>query len=143
MIFRKAELSDLPTLIELEQKVVEAERPFNNTIKADDAKYYDIESLITDSDSYLVVFEVERKIIATGYGQIRKSKPSLAHNQHCYLGFMYVLPEYRGRGLNRRLLNKIIDWSKKRNVTDFYLDVYSQNVSAIKAYERLDLSLVC
>ncbi|MBM7073759.1 GNAT family N-acetyltransferase [Shewanella sp. 202IG2-18] len=137
MIFREAKLFDLPILQALEQAVVEAERPFNSTIKPESATYYDIEHLITDNDSYLIVLEDNKQIIATGYGQIRSSKQSLNHDKHCYLGFMYVLPEFRGRGLNKQLLNKIIEWSRQRGVNDFYLDVYSQNISAIKAYEKL------
>nr|WP_246029074.1 GNAT family N-acetyltransferase [Parashewanella tropica] len=92
--------------------------------------------MITDHDSFLLIAEEAGQIIATGYGQLRGSKLSLIHSKHCYLGVMYVLPEYRGQGINKLMLDKIIAWSKERGVSDFYLDVYSANDSAIKAYEK-------
>ncbi len=137
MIFREALLTDLAELKRLEQAVVEAERPFNSTIKQQDATYYKIENLINDEDSKLVVADVDNCIVATGYGQIRTSKNSLKHEKHCYLGFMYVAPEYRGQNINKKILDELINWSREHGVHDFYLDVYSENVAAIKAYEKV------
>ncbi|WP_246028984.1 GNAT family N-acetyltransferase [Parashewanella tropica] len=34
------------------------------------------------------------------------------------------------------ILDKLFAWGKERGVSDFYLDVYSANDSAIKAYEK-------
>lgn len=39
---RIATLKDLPTLLAFEQGVIEAERPFDPTIKAGNINYYDI-----------------------------------------------------------------------------------------------------
>jgi len=135
--YRQGTLADLPKLLELEQAVVEAERPFNEVIKPQNAHYYDIEQLITDEDSYLLVIEASNEIIATGYIQIRESKPSLTHDKHGYLGFMYVDPNHRGKGLNQTLIEQLISWSKNKGVTVFYLDVYAQNSAAIRAYEKV------
>lgn len=106
-------------------------------IKPQNAHYYDIEQLITDEDSYLLVIEASNEIIATGYIQIRESKPSLTHDKHGYLGFMYVDPNHRGKGLNQTLIEQLISWSKNKGVTVFYLDVYAQNSAAIRAYEKV------
>jgi len=134
---REANLDDLPQLLELEQCVVEAERPYNDSIKDGTAIYYDIENLIKANNSCLLVAEAENSIIATGYAQIRDSKQSLKHMQHSYLGFMYVSPEYRGQGLNAKIMDKLIDWSRNKGAVDFYLDVYADNIPAIKAYEKV------
>ncbi|WHI46072.1 GNAT family N-acetyltransferase [Microbulbifer sp. VAAF005] len=135
--FRKALIEDLPDLLKFEQCVIEAERPYNSSIKAESAFYYDIENLILSDDSYLLVAETEDEIIGTGYAQIRNSKISLDHERHAYLGFMYVSPAHRGKGINSKLIEKLIAWGKQNGVQDFYLDVYSQNSSAIKAYEKV------
>jgi len=137
VLIRAATMEDLPTLLELEQAVVEAERPFNNAIKAEDAIYYDINSLINDSNALMAVIEYQGQIIATGYSQIRASKVSLSHTQHGYLGFMYVSPDYRGQGLNKRLIDHLIKWTTQQGINDLYLDVYSNNAAAIKAYEKV------
>jgi len=87
---REARVDDYRSLAALEQKVIDAERPYNTSLKEKDAYYYDIEKLITDRDSRLVVGEVSGNIVATGYVQVRHSKPALDHDNHGYFGFMYV-----------------------------------------------------
>lgn len=137
LILRQARDDDYPSLAALEQKVIDAERPYNASLKEKDAYYYDIEALISDRDTRLVVGEVSGDIVATGYLQVRDSKPSLNHDNHGYMGFMYVAEEYRGRGLNKLVLQDLIGWGQQRGVTDFYLDVYAENDSAVRAYEKI------
>ncbi|WP_394389935.1 GNAT family N-acetyltransferase [Shewanella woodyi] len=137
---RKALLKDQEYLLVLEQKVVEAERPYNSTIKPEGAVYYDLNSLLTDDISLVVVAEVNYHIIGTGYAQIRESKKSLKHSKHAYLGFMYIEPEYRGLGINKLIMDELMDWSKEQGVYDFYLDVYDGNDAAIRAYEKVGFS---
>lgn len=137
LIFREATSVDIPKLLELEQCVVEAERPFNNTIKADNPIYYDLDKLVSSKSANMLVVENETQIVGTGYVEIRPSKQSLRHEKHGYLGFMYVMPEYRGQGLNKEIMQRLIDWAYERDIKDFYLDVYAQNSAAIRAYEKV------
>jgi RimJ/RimL family protein N-acetyltransferase len=137
LVFRTASLQDRVALLKLEQKVVEAERPYNLSIRPKDAIYYDLDILLTSEASHVIVAEAEGLIIGTGYAQIRASKPSLKHTRHSYLGFMYVSPEYRGLGINKHIIDRLIDWSKEQGVMDFYLDVYAENEAAIRAYEKV------
>jgi ribosomal protein S18 acetylase RimI-like enzyme len=136
LIVREARIDDYDSLAAFEQKVINAERPYNASLKEKDAYYYDIEKLISDRDSRLVVGVVSGDIIASGYVQIRHSKPALDHDNHGYLGFMYVAEEYRGLGLNKAILEDLVSWGQQRGVTDFYLDVYAENSSAVRAYEK-------
>lgn len=137
---RKALIGDQAYLLTLEQKVIEAERPYNSTIKSIDAIYYDLNSLLIDEASYVMVAEDNGQIVGTGYAQIRESKKSLTHNKHSYLGFMYVEPEYRGLGINKLIMENLMKWSKEQGVLDFYLDVYDENDAAIRAYEKVGFS---
>ncbi|WP_448550069.1 GNAT family N-acetyltransferase [Thalassotalea fusca] len=136
VMYREATPSDIEALLGLEQKVVEAERPFNQQISESGVTYYDLSELIANVSSLLLVGECQSQIVATGYVDIRQSKSSLKHAKHGYLGFMYVEPEFRGQGINKKILDKLIDWAKERNIRDFYLDVYAENSAAIKAYEK-------
>ncbi|WP_125558679.1 GNAT family N-acetyltransferase [Pseudoalteromonas rubra] len=140
MQIRTATPEDLPTLSQLEQAVIAAERPFNKAIKAKGAYYYDLPALLACPDSLLVVGEQDSKIVATGYVQHRQSKAQLAHERHGYLGFMYVDPDYRGQGLNQAIMTYLMNWSKQHEIRDFYLDVYSDNQGAIRAYEKAGFS---
>lgn len=137
MHIRAAIDSDINTLKKLEQAVINAERPLNSVIKETDAKYYNLEALISDTNTLLVVGEIYNQIVATGYVQLRTSKQQLKHQRHGYLGFMYVTPDKRGQGLNQQLMTHLIDWAKAQHVTDFYLDVYNNNTAAVHAYEKL------
>lgn len=135
-IIREARDGDYSALVALKQKVIEAERPYNASLKKEGAYYYDIEKLISDHDSRLVVGEISGAIVATGYVQVRRSKPALDHDSHGYLGFMYVKEEYRGLGLNKVIFQDLVGWSQRRGVRDFCLDVYAENNSAVRAYEK-------
>lgn len=136
MLIREANRNDLSRLLELEQCLITLERPYNSSLKPENAYYYDLPNLISDDNSHLLVIEVSREIIGTGYAQIRVSKGSLAHAKHSYIGFMFVSPDQRGMGINQKLMDRLIEWSVSKGVKDFYLDVYSQNESAINAYHK-------
>ncbi len=136
MIFREATINDLENLLTLEQEVIKAEQPFNSAIKKSKTHYYDLKKIISDNKTYLLVVQKGSDIIATGYAQIRNSKESLQHDRHSYLGFMFTATEYRGMGINKKIIDLLIKWSKSQEVNDFYLDVYSQNTAAIRAYEK-------
>lgn len=134
---RPAVMADKPTLLALEQAMIEAERPFNKWIKNGDTYYYDLDHFIQSEQTQLLVAEVSGDIIATGYLQIRTSKPSVKHEREGYLGFMFVIDAYRGRGVIKMIMQRLMDWAKAQGVEVFFLDVYAQNQSAIRAYEKL------
>ncbi|QXV67310.1 GNAT family N-acetyltransferase [Mucilaginibacter sp. 21P] len=135
-IIRKAAFADKPVLLRFEQGVVEAERTFTPEMKPGPQQYYDLDWLLTSSDAYLVVAESNGEVIASGYARINESKPYLRHPHEAYLGFMYVLPEYRGKGINRLIIDALKNWAKSHNVSELRLEVYSENAPAIKAYEK-------
>ena len=137
MELRAATLDDIEALLVLEQGVIEAERPFNAAIKAEGATYYDLHTLINEPHHNVIVAELEGRIIASGYVSIRDSRACFSHTRHGYLGFMYVNPDYRGQGINKRIMDNLLSWAKDQGVEAFYLDVYAENQAAIKAYEKL------
>ena len=140
LIIRKAVLNDLDTLLVFEQGVISAERPFDTTLKNDPINYYDIEKMIAADDIELVVAVSEDKVIGSGYARIENAKPYLKHHQHAYLGFMYVVPEYRGKGVNKIIIDALAKWSAAKNITELRLDVYQNNTGAVKAYEKAGFS---
>ncbi|MGB4846990.1 MAG: hypothetical protein WBP41_03680 [Saprospiraceae bacterium] len=91
LVVRKATPADLDTLLRFEQGVINAERPFDTTLKNGIINYYDLSGMITDPDVEIVVAELEKEIIASGYARIEKSKPYLSHSTYSYLGFMFVV----------------------------------------------------
>ncbi|MEP6596292.1 MAG: GNAT family N-acetyltransferase [Ginsengibacter sp.] len=136
IIIRKASLQDVNMLLRFEQGVINAERPFDSTLKNEHIHYYDIEGMITASHIEIVVAELDSEIIGSGYARIENSKPYLKHQSHAYLGFMYVYPNHRGKGVNKKIIEALKDWTISQNITEMRLDVYDANLTAIKAYEK-------
>ena len=137
---RKASLNDLEQLLAFEQDLIRTERPFDPTIKADPVNYYDLKGMLTAAHVEVVIAETDNKIIASGYARIDNSKSFLKHEKHAYLGFMYVLPEFRGKGLNKRIIDNLKNWAASQHINEFRLEVYYDNVAAIKAYEKIGFS---
>ncbi|MGR7811981.1 GNAT family N-acetyltransferase [Lacinutrix undariae] len=133
---REANNNDLDNLKLFEQEVIAYERPFAPYLKKDPITYYNLTKLIQDEDAHLLVAHINEQIVASGYARIYNAKPHKKHEKYAYLGFMYVSPEHRGKGINGKIIEALIDKVKKRNVTEIQLDVYAENTSAIKAYNK-------
>jgi ribosomal protein S18 acetylase RimI-like enzyme len=136
---RKANSTDLPVLLAFEQEIIAYERPFDSTLD-DDINYYDIEAMITSPEVALLVVTNHEKIIASGYARIMDTKIYVKHAKKSYLGFMYVIPEFRGKGINGLLIEELKKWSLTQGIDEVYLDVYNQNEGAIKAYQKAGFS---
>ncbi len=133
---RKATLKDIDTLLVFEQGVIFTERPFDPTLKTNQTHYYNIEKMITSDHVELLVAELNNDLIGCGYARIEDAKSYLQHAQHAYLGFMYVVPAQRGKGVNKLIIDALTAWSLSQHITELRLDVYHQNEAAIKAYEK-------
>ncbi len=134
--FRTANIDDLETLFEFEQGIVMAERPFNSTLKEGHISYYDLYAIIEADDSEVIVGTIDSKIVCSASVLIKESKPYLKHEKYAYLGFMYVKPEYRGRGLNKGIIAELKNWAKAKGLSEARLTVYQENETAIKAYKK-------
>ena len=133
---RSATFTDLPTLLQFEQGVIAAERPFNPTLKTEKIYYYDLPSMIQSPDTELIVAVRGEETISSGYARIEIGKPHVRYEKYAYLGFMYVRPEYRGKGVVQKIMDYLIDWAKSRGISEIQLEVYEENSPAIRAYEK-------
>ncbi|MDB5210793.1 MAG: family N-acetyltransferase [Sediminibacterium sp.] len=137
VIIRAAVLLDLPTLLQFEQGVISAERPFDCTLGKGEIRYYDLEMMIAARHIQLLVAELDGILIGSGYARIEDAKPYLDHRQYAYLGFMFTRPEHRGKGVNQKIIEALKEWSASQGVTELKLDVYCENAQAIRAYEKV------
>ncbi|HEY8928855.1 MAG TPA: GNAT family N-acetyltransferase [Mucilaginibacter sp.] len=136
ILIRKAQLSDLDTLLSFEQGIITAERPFDPTLKDGEIHYYDLAKYIMADDVEVVVAELDGKVISSGYARIVVSKDYQKFDRHCYLGFMYTVPQHRGKGINNLILEALKAWTLQQGINELRLEVYNENVPAIKAYEK-------
>lgn len=134
---RAARPEDLKTLLDFEQGVIRAERPYDPTLAEDPINYYDIKVLMASADAQVVVVTHDTQIVASGYALKKRARTYLDHEFYSYLGFMYTDPNYRGRGLNALIIAELKRWSFDKGLNEIRLTVYDENVPAIRAYEKI------
>lgn len=140
LLVRSARQDDLPVLLAFEQGIITAERPYDHTLKPDPISYYDIAQLIASDEAEVAVIEADGQIVASGFARKKLSRAYVRDTHHAYLGFMYVRPDYRGQGLNKRLMAHFFDWARANGLPEVRLTVYSGNTPAISAYEKAGFS---
>ncbi|MDR2274827.1 MAG: GNAT family N-acetyltransferase [Sphingobacterium sp.] len=131
---RQAEEHEIDILLEFEQGIVIAERPFDGTLKEGEIHYYDLLELIKSTEAEVVLACADDQIVGSGYAKIVVAKPYQKYAKYVHLGFMYVRPDYRGRGINKMILEALTNWAREKKITEMRLQVYDQNESAKKAY---------
>jgi len=134
IIIRKASLNDLPILKAFEQEIVKAERPFDSSLKDGEPHYYNFEDLLASPKAIILVAEIDNEIAGSGFAEIKKADLFLKHDEYAYVGFMYVKPALRGKGINQRILQVLKDWISEKKITEVRLMVYDENMLAKNAY---------
>lgn len=137
VLIREAKSEDLATLLDFEQEIIKVERPMDPTLGKDPISYYDLGAMLLDKTVYVVVAEVDGQLVASGYAKVKNANLYLDHTQYAYLGFMYTVPEFRGRGINGRIVQECVKWANNRGLNEVRLTVYPENKAALRAYEKL------
>lgn len=137
---RPATLDDLPILLEFEQGIITAERPFDPTLSDGHFNYYDLAAYVEAEDTEVIVAECDGELIGSGYVQIRQGKTYQKHDRYGYIGFVFVSPAHRGKGVVSLIISSLTDWVRTQGITEIRLDVYSDNDPAIRAYEKAGFS---
>lgn len=134
---RAATLSDLPILSEFEQGIVRAERPYDHTLKPDPINYYDVAELIESDSAEVAVAEQAGRLIASGYARKQRARSYVQPDYLAFIGFLYVVPDWRGKGVNQAVLEHLFEWARTQGLPDIHLTVYPENQPAIRAYEKM------
>ena len=137
---REATRQDIPVLQSFEQGLIRDERPFDPTIRQDPVNYYDLEDLIGDAQARVVVAEYDGQVVASGYAIRKIPRHYLDHDAYAYLGFMYTRPDFRGLGINGKIIEDLREWARKQGLIEVRLTVYVDNRPAIRAYEKAGFS---
>jgi GNAT superfamily N-acetyltransferase len=136
ILVREAVLADLDILLSFEQALIEAERPFDSTIRTGNLHYYDLKELILNEEAIVVVAEMDGRVLSSGFGLAKPARHYLDHTKYAYLGFMYTHSDYRGKGLNSKIIDALKEWAVQQGLYEIRLTVYQDNLPAIAAYEK-------
>ncbi len=137
IIIRRAKKEDLPTLLEFEQDLIQTEKPFDPTFIPERFSYYDIKALMENEEAEVLVAETNGVLVGSGHARTRMGESYNAFGAHAFLGFMYCRPDYRGKGINKLIIDGLLEWARARNLTEIKLQVYDENAPAIRAYEKV------
>jgi GNAT superfamily N-acetyltransferase len=137
---REATPEDIETLLLFEQGVIDAERPMDITLKRDKTHYYDLPFMMEEPNIHFIVAEVADELIGCGYARIIKAREYFQFDRFSYLGFMYTKPEFRGKGVNKIIMDHLYEWSKSQGIYEVRLEVYPNNPAAIRAYEKAGMT---
>ena len=140
ILVREARPEDLDVLLQFEQELIRAERPYDECIREDPVVYYDLREMLKNSEIMVVVAELDGRIAGSGYAREAQARTYLDHETYAYLGFMYTMPEYRGKGINQAIIDRLSSWAVSKGMNELRLTVYEDNIPAVKAYEKAGFS---
>lgn len=131
---RSATIEDLPILLTFEQGIVKAERAFDITLKESEIHYYDLSKMIDNENARVLVVEINSEIVASGFVQILDAEAFNKFDKYSSFRFMFVKEAHRNKGLNKMILDGLIEWSDSKNIKEIKLHVYDENTPAVNAY---------
>ncbi|GGH36522.1 hypothetical protein GCM10007423_28900 [Dyadobacter endophyticus] len=134
---RPARPDELPTLLAFEQNLIMAERPLDDTLISEKFHYYDLETMIRSDEAEVLVAVLGDRLIASGHARILEAKPYNSFERYAFLGFMYTEPDMRGRGINKLIIDALVEWARKKGLDEVRLQVYADNTPAVAAYEKV------
>lgn len=135
LIIREAEAKDCPRLLELIQELAEYERE-------PDAVTVTLEHFIDSGFGvkpvwWAIVAEIDGIVVGFALYYIRYSTWK---GQRMYLEDLLVTEEWRGKGIGKALLDRLIEIAKEKGFKGMLWQVLDWNEPAIKFYERYNAS---
>ena len=89
--------------------------------------------ILSNKDYWVVAIEKD-KIIGFGQAEIKNYEDD---SNYCEVEKIYVKKEFRGKGIARILVKKLINWLKKNGTKKVFARVYAKNSPSIKLHSSL------
>lgn len=141
MNIRKATINDLETIQDLnlmlfkkEQKEYDEKLNINWTFSEIGTNYY--KAKINDSKSIALVAEEKDKIVGYLVGGLCKTYNYRNITLMSELENMFILDDYRSKGIGSELIQKFITWSKEQGAERAHVEASAQNDQAISCYRK-------
>ena len=139
---RKATIKDLDKVLELNHMLFRREYDeYDNLLDMDwtysvKGKKYFRDSLINEN---YCVFVAEDSGVVVGYlsGEITKGEEYRILPKMAELGSLFVLAEYRSKGMGKKLYDDFVKWAKSKDVKRIRVEASPDNAKGIKYYEKM------
>ncbi len=130
IIIRKAEPRDLTAIVEMARAMADYHHSLDAYYKTS-ASYKNLEEDLAeefeDKDSALLIAEEDRKIIGYFRGMIEPAPMYLAPKKIGVVYDLFIKPEYRGKGVGKKIFQAALGWFQDRNVKNIELNVDARN----------------
>jgi ribosomal protein S18 acetylase RimI-like enzyme len=139
-VFRKANIKDLRSILELNLKLFKKEyEEFDKIINlnwtySDGKKYF--RKRITKKDGFSEVIEYKNKIIGYLCGGKRKKLPYWKKAQYAEIESFFLENKFRNKGLGSKLLRDFINWCKEKRINYTFISASAQNLPAMRLYKK-------
>jgi len=135
---REATIDELPALLELNQKIFVKNPQFDRDLILDFSltpegiEYFKKE--FKREDGCFLFAEQNGKLI----GYVNGGSKKFAHRKSKYFEIdnLGVIPEEKGKGIGKLLLDKILEWAKRKDYQKIYLNCYAKNSEALSFYKK-------
>jgi GNAT superfamily N-acetyltransferase len=134
---RAAHRGDVPTILRFIQALAEYERLSHEVVATEESLAQTLFGPRPEAE--VVLIEVEG--VAAGFALFFHNYSTFLSRRGLYLEDLFVLPEFRGRGLGKALLLHLAKIAVERNCGRFEWTALEWNTPAIRFYESLGASL--
>lgn len=137
---RKAKLEDLPSIQDLNHKLFENEEKWHPTYVGSwpyserGIAYFT--DRINEVTGIIFVAEHENKVIGYLCGGWVRSYAFRKESSFVDLDNMYVIEEYRSKGIGNMMITEFFNWAKSKNIEVVRVDSVYENERAINFYTK-------
>lgn len=131
LIIRAAEPKDAEEIITMVKQVMKETGFFPHTAEEFNITVYN-EIEYMKSTALFLLAEIDGKIV----GSATLDRSELKKLKHNVTFGITILKEYCGLGIGSILMEKVIEWTKSEGIEKIELEVFENNISAIKLYNK-------
>ena len=144
MQIRFAKMEDIPAMIRLLKQVGRVHYEGRPDLFRADAQKYDEKALallLQDKNRPILVAEAEGAVMGYAFCVLQNTEndPVLQSHLTVYIDDLCVEEDCRGTGVGKALYQAVLDYAKQLGAYNVTLNVWAENKSALKFYEKMGL----
>jgi GNAT superfamily N-acetyltransferase len=130
---RKAELKDVSIILNMIKELAEYEKLLDKVTATEDK----LMNTIFGKDKFVEVWLAEINDEPVGQVLFFRNFSTFLAKPGYYIEDIYVRPQFRGKGIGKKLLNKVIDLAAEKNYGRIEWCVLNWNEPAIEFYRKI------
>lgn len=140
IIVKVDNLEDARKCNELLTLLIENEEKYNENINKNYIVNNWFENLYNMENNVLYVAKENEEIVGYIYCKINTGENGSTNNLEALIDGLYVLEEYRKKGIATALINKAKQWCRNKNVKYIMINVLENNKTALNLYSKLNFN---